>query len=145
MPDDPIPADALLAGYPEPTRALVEHLRDLVRRTFPEAVERVRPGWRLLVYDLPVGRRNAYFAWIMPQLEHIHLGFPYGSSFRDQGRELEGAGITKWARWLTAVKPADIDDARYATFLRLAAAEAGLTKAERIARSFDAEMAPEGR
>ena len=33
----------------------------------PEGIERVRTGWRLIGYDLPVGRRTRYFAWVAPE------------------------------------------------------------------------------
>src|SRR5512144_1958868 len=52
-----LPPEAFLAGYPDAIREGAEVLRRVVRRAVPDAVERVRPGWRLIGYDLPVGGR----------------------------------------------------------------------------------------
>ena len=42
-----------------------------------------------------------FFAWVWPELEHVHLGFPHGVLMDDPRHELKGDGITKKARWLT--------------------------------------------
>ncbi len=52
-PDDSIPPEAFLTGYPPPIMALGQRLRWMVKRAVPDAIERVRPGWRLIGYDLP--------------------------------------------------------------------------------------------
>src|SRR5688572_7938236 len=49
-------------------------LRGIVIETAPNAVERIRPGWGLIGYDLPATRQGAYFAWIWPEVEHVHIG-----------------------------------------------------------------------
>jgi hypothetical protein len=109
-----IPPESLLADRTPQTVAIAMMLRDLVRQTVPEALERVRPGWRVIGYDLPVGRRTAFFAWIWPQEEHVHLGFPYGSLLDDPEGVLEGLGVTKRARWFTLTRPDErpLDDLR---------------------------------
>lgn len=118
---DGTPPEALLEDCPPGMAALAQGLRDVVRQAVPEAVERVRPGWRLIGYDEPVGRRLAYFAWIMPERVHVHLGFPKGVRLADPDRALEGEGITKAARWFTLTEPAQLDDARLRRFARMAA------------------------
>ena len=100
-PIDSIPAEAFLTSYPPPIMALGQRLRWVVKRGVPDAIERVRPGWRLIGYDLPVRRQGVFFAWVWPELEHVHLGFPHGILMDDARGELKGAGITKKARWLT--------------------------------------------
>jgi hypothetical protein len=99
--DDSIPPEAFLTGYPPPIMALGQRLRWVVRRVAPDAIERVRPGWRLIGYDLPTRSRGVFFAWVWPELEHVHLGFPHGVLMDDPNDELKGRGITKKARWLT--------------------------------------------
>jgi hypothetical protein len=96
-----IPVEAFLEGYPPPLRAIAERLRSVVARAAPDAIERVRPGWRLLGYDLPVRRHGVFFAWVWPELEHVHLGFPNGVLMDDPRGLLKGEGVTKKARWLT--------------------------------------------
>ena len=100
-PDDSIPPEAFLTGFPPPIMALGERLRWVVKRAAPDAIERVRSGWRPIGYDLPVRRHGVFFAWVWPELEHVHLGFPHGVLMDDPKAELNGAGITKKARWLT--------------------------------------------
>ena len=92
MPDD-VPPELLLEGYPDPTRDVAQQLRLVVRRTMPDAVEKVRAGWSIIGYDVKLGRRSAFFAWVMPQFEHVHLGFPYGVFMADPDRRMDGAGI----------------------------------------------------
>ncbi|HEY3334359.1 MAG TPA: DUF1801 domain-containing protein [Candidatus Limnocylindrales bacterium] len=128
---DPIPPEALLAAFPEPIRVIGERLRALVMDDVPDAIERVRPGWRLIGFDAPRREpegdrrgRPAYFAYIAPERMHIHLGFEHGHLMSDPGRRLEGAGITRQVRWLTFL-PFDEPDA--------AVINALLTEARRVA------------
>jgi hypothetical protein len=141
---DPIPPEALLERHPPPMRAIAERLRNVVREAFPDAIERVRSGWGLIGYDLPVGRRTAYFAWVWPEGEHVHLGFQQGWAMRDPHRVLQGRGITKQVRWLTFVPGDRIDAAQCAALLREAAAVATMTRGERLLRAMDAEDDPTG-
>lgn len=135
-----LPPEALLDGYPEPIVDLGERLRALVQATIPGAIEAVRPGWRVIGYDLAVGRRTAFFAWIMPQAVHIHLGFPQGVLFDDPDRRLAGVGETKRARWLTLAPGDRLPTALYAGFLREAARIAGLSSSERGLILLDREL-----
>jgi hypothetical protein len=132
MPDD-VPPELLLEGYPEPTRELARQLRAAVRQHMPDAVERVRAGWRIIGYDLKVGRKSAFFAWVMPQVEHVHLGFPYGVFMADPERRMDGAGITKRARWLTFEPGTRIDAAGLKGIIREAARVTGMSPSERFA------------
>lgn len=126
-----LPPDALLAAYPEPMAALAQELRAVVLRAAPGAVERVRVGWRVIGYDLPLKSRGAYFAWIMPEPEHVHLGFPRGVLLDDPTGVLEGRGITKSARWFTLRDQRDLADEHLAAFVRSAAALATMLTAAR--------------
>ena len=111
-PEEAIPPEAFLSSYAPPIMALGQGLRRVVKRAVPDAIERVRPGWRLIGYDLPMRRQGAFFAWVWPELEHVHLGFPHGVLMDDGRAEMKGAGITKQARWLT-YEPGDrIDEAQ---------------------------------
>ena len=90
---DAIPPDLFLSGYPPEIRELAERLRDVVREAVPEAIERVRTGWRLIGYDIPVGRRTRYFAFVAPEPAHVHLGFEYGVWMADPDGVLRGAHL----------------------------------------------------
>ena len=130
---EPIPPEAYLSAYPAPIAAIGERLRAAVRAAIPGAVERVRPGWHLIGYDVPNGRRTAYFAWIAAEGRHIHLGFEHGVVMDDPDRCLEGAGITRQVRWLT-FRPGQVPDAAgLAPLIREAARVACLSREERFA------------
>jgi hypothetical protein len=133
-----VPPEALLADYPEPLAGIAQQLRVIVRTAVPEAIEAVRPGWRLIGYDLPVGRRTTFFAWIWPEPGHVHLGFPQGILMADPTR-LSGAGVTKRARWLTFVAGDLIAADVCANFVQEAARIAGLSRSERAAIAADQE------
>jgi hypothetical protein len=140
---DSMPTEALLDAYPPPMRAIAEHLRAIVRRAIPDAVERVRPGWRLIGYDVPAGpRRLTYFAYVAPEVEHVHLGFEYGVFMSDPDRMLLGAGITRKVRWLT-FRPGDpIDERPLVELVREGARVALASPAERFALELDRDERP---
>ena len=124
-----MPVEALLEAYPPPMREIAERLRAVVKRAVPEANERVRVGWRLIAYDVPVGRRRtAFFAWVSAEPRHVHLGFPRGVDMDDPERVLEGAGTTKLARWLTFVPGDALDEPRLGEFVLEAARVAWLPR-----------------
>jgi hypothetical protein len=100
----PIPPELLLDGYPAEIRDIAERLRGVVREAVPDGIERVRPGWRLIGYDVPVGRRTRYFAFVAPEPEHVHLGFEYGVWMTDPDGLLLGAHLNlRKVRFLTYV------------------------------------------
>jgi hypothetical protein len=105
---DSIPPGLFLDGYPPNIRDLAEGLRDVVLSAVPEAIERVRTGWRLIGYDVPAGRRPRYFAFVAPEPEHVHLGFEYGAWMGDPDRILRGAHLElKKVRFVTYA-PGDV-------------------------------------
>ena len=120
-PIDSIPPEAFLTGYPPPIMALGERLRWVVKRAVPDSIERVRPGWRLIGYDLPGRRNGVFFAWVWPELEHVHLGFPHGVLMDDPSGRMRGGRITKLARWLTYAPGDEIDEAVAASLVEEAA------------------------
>jgi hypothetical protein len=133
-----IPAEALLESYPEPIREAAERLRAIVRAAVPGAVDRVRWGWRLIGYDVPVGRRTRYFAWISPEPKHIHLGFETGVLMADPERLLHGAHLRlRKVRYLTFTTVDEIDERQATAFLREAAHLAALSPGERMMVALD--------
>jgi hypothetical protein len=137
---DPIPPEVLLADYPGPIREIGEWLRGVVRRAIPDAIERVRPGWRLIGYDLPIGpRRTVYFAMIWAEPIHVHLGFQHGVVMDDPRNRLEGRGVTKQVRWVTLTPDSMLEGADLAELLREAARVAKMSRGERVARAMALE------
>jgi hypothetical protein len=125
---DELPVELFLEGFSPEHRAIADQLRTLVLETVPDATERVRAGWRLIGYDLPIGHRNVFFAWVFPEIKHVHLGFPWGVRLLDADAHLEGAGITKRARWLTFRSGDPIDRQLLEGLVLEAAALAGLPR-----------------
>ena len=142
--EDALPPDAFLSAYPDEILALAKTLRAVVRRAAPDAIERVRSGWRLIGYDLPVGRRTVYFAWVAPEPAHVHLGWQHGISMADPDRMLEGAHLRlKKVRFVT-FRPGDtVPEAAMVEFTREASGLAAMSREERLALALDRDWAPE--
>jgi hypothetical protein len=105
---DELSIEQFLANYPPPMQRIAESLRSLIRQAVPEAIERVRLGWRLIGFDVPDGRRHRYFAYISPEDEHVHLGFEYGVLLDDPAGLLQGAALRlRKVRYLT-YRPHDL-------------------------------------
>ena len=97
-----IPPELFLSGFSDEIREIAERLRDVVREAVPEAVERVRTGWRLVGYDIPVDRRTRFFAFVAPEAEHVHLGWETGIWMSDPEGILRGAHLKlKKVRFVT--------------------------------------------
>ena len=138
---DYLPPEAFLADYPAHTRALADALHGLVARAVPAVLEVVRPGWRVIGYDVPNGRRTAYFAWIMPELVHVHLGFVHGVFLRDPDGAMEGDA--RLARWTTFRSLDEVEPAIVERLVREGAGVARLSRAERVLGLLDPAMSPE--
>jgi hypothetical protein len=138
---DVIPPEALLEDFPPPMQAIAQRLRKIVKRAEPNAIERVRPGWRLIGYDLPIGKKRVYFAFVAPENEHVHLGFGHGWAMRDPRGLLRGKGITKQVRWLTFVPGDSIDSGACVELVREAAHVASMSRGERMLRSLEPDAA----
>lgn len=131
-PQEPIPPEVFLSGYPTEIRAFAERLRSTVLEAVPEAVERVRTGWRLIGYDVPVGRRTRYFAFVAPEPEHVHLGFEYGAWMADPDDLLRGAHLNlKKVRFVTYRPGEPIPTEALIRYIRDAAALAAMRPSER--------------
>jgi hypothetical protein len=138
-----IPPDLFVSGYPEGIRRQANRLRALVRIVEPAAAERVRPGWRLLAYDLQAGRRARYFAYVALEPIHVHLGFAYGAWMRDPDAVLQGEHLRlRNVRYLTYTPGAPIDRASVLELVREAALVARMTAPERMARVLDRDWSP---
>ncbi len=136
--NDPLPPEALLAGYSDDIRTIAEALRGVVRQAAPDAVERVRTGWRLIGYDLPVGRRTVFFAFVAPEPIHVHLGFQHGVFMADPERRLEGAHLKLRKVRFTTFRPGDpIPEAALVDLTLEAARVAAMSREERLALALD--------
>jgi hypothetical protein len=129
-----------LAGYPDSIAEIAFRLRAVVRRATPTAIERIRSGWALIGYDVPIGRRKRYFAFIAPERKHIHLGFEYGVWMSDPERILEGAHLKlRKVRFVTFAPGDTLPEERLVALTREAARVASWSRAERLAALLDDE------
>jgi len=135
-----IPAELFLEGYSPGVRATVDTLRCVVREAVPDAVERVRLGWRLIGYDVPFARGTRYFAFVWPDPERAHLGFEYGVWLPDPERVLRGAHLRlRKVRYVTYSPGDRIPESALIDFTRQAAELATMSRGERLARELDRE------
>ncbi|MEO8625832.1 MAG: DUF1801 domain-containing protein [Candidatus Limnocylindrales bacterium] len=132
MDEETDPITDFLADYPQPIAAQSQRLRELVREAVPSSVERVRPGWRLIGYDLPITRHGTYFAWVWPEQEHVHVGWQVGTLMADPRGLLRGAHLRlKKVRYLTYGPRERIAPRVVIDFTRDAARIAALSRGER--------------
>jgi hypothetical protein len=85
MPNDPIAG--WLQAFPTSIAKLSEAARQVILRTVPDAVEKLRPGWQLIGYNAP-----RYFAFIAPKVDYVMLGFEWGVMLPNLDGLLEGGG-----------------------------------------------------
>ena len=138
-----IPPEAFLEPYPQPMREIAEALRAIVRQVVPDAIEAVRPGWRLIGYEVPVGRRSTYFAYVAPEPIHVHLGFEHGIFMNDPGGRLEGAHLNlRKVRFLTLRSLEEIDEEAFIGLVREAVRVALMPREGRLATLFDRDEGP---
>ena len=86
----------------------------------------------MIGYDLPTTKHGTFFAWIWPQVEHVHVGWEVGTLMSDPEGLLRGAHLRlKKVRYLT-YEPTDRIPARVvSSFTRDAARIAAMSRAER--------------
>jgi hypothetical protein len=133
-----LPPELFLESYPPAIRDAAERLRAIVRRAVPDVIERVRPGWRLIGYDIPVGRRFRYFAWVAPEPIHVHLGFEVGTLMADPEGVLQGAHLKlKKVRFLTFRAGDRIPEATLIGLTREASRIAAMSREERLSMVLD--------
>jgi hypothetical protein len=82
----PTSPEELLASYILVVRVVVQLLRELVRRTVPDATKKAYPGWRTLGYRNFV---EGYFRGIFHYKNRVDLAFDWGASLPDTDRILE--------------------------------------------------------
>ena len=121
-----------LADYPRSIAVHAQRLHELVMEAVPSSVWRIRPGWRLIGYDLPITRHGTYFAWVWPEHEHVHVGWQVGTLMADPRGVLRGAHLKlKKVRYLTYGPRDRIAARRVIDFTRDAARIAAMSRGER--------------
>jgi hypothetical protein len=138
---DPVPPELFLESYSPGIRRAVNRLRSVVKRAVPDAIERVRPGWRLIGYDIPVGKRTRYFAFVWPEPEHAHMGWEHGIWMDDPSHILRGAHLKlRKVRYVTYAPGDAIPESTLVEYTIQAARLAAMSRAERLARELDRDF-----
>ena len=92
----------LLSSYPPAVRRLAVSARALIAKAVPQAVQRVRVGWKLLGFSAP-----NYFACVAPDQDRVRIGFAHGVVLDDGGTGLlEGTGTQM--RWIVLRRSSDL-------------------------------------
>lgn len=114
--------ERFLLDYPPGIRAKAEALQALVLGSVPNAVSRLRPGWRLIGFDVPSRKGLRYFAYVAPEPEHVHLGFEHGTLLPDPRGLLQGAHLKlRRVRYLTYRVSDQVPERHVAQLIRHAA------------------------
>jgi hypothetical protein len=138
---EPIPPELFLDGYPSGIQDAADRLRSVVGKAVPNAIERVRTGWRLIGYAVPLGRGSRYFAYVAPEVEHVHLGFEYGVWMTDPDHILQGAHLQLRKVRFVTYEPGDrIPVSTLVRYTSEAARLATMSRAERLTGALDREL-----
>ena len=136
-----IPPELFLDSYPPGIRDAADRLRSVVGQAVPNAIERVRTGWRLIGYEVPLRRGSRYFAYVAPEVEHVHLGFEYGVWMTDPDQILQGAHLNLRKVRFVTYEPGDrIPTSTLVGYTIQAARLATMSRAERVATELDREL-----
>ena len=121
-----------LALYPGPIARHAQRLHELILEAVPSTRWRIRPGWKLIGYDLPITRHGTYFAWVWPEQQHVHVGWQVGTLMADPRGVLRGAHLKlKKVRYLTYGPRDRVARRDVITFTRDAARIAAMSRGER--------------
>ena len=83
--------DTFLKGYSPQVREIAVKAREAILAVYPEATEKVYPGWKVIQYGAG-GDMKSVFAVISPQRERVNLGLANGVDLEDPDGLLEGEG-----------------------------------------------------
>jgi hypothetical protein len=137
-----ISPEELVAPLPVSRQETVAALRAIVRRVVPDVQEAVRPGWRVIGYRAPLGSRNAYFGFVFPEIEHVHLGFEYGIFMNDPDDVLQGSG--RKVRYATLTRHDEFPDRVLENLVREGVRVAAMSRSQRLSRLLDRDIDSDG-
>jgi hypothetical protein len=83
--------DTFLKGYAPQVREIAVKARETIFAVFPEATEKVYPGWKVIQYGAGAEMKSV-FAAISPQRERVNLGLAHGADLPDPDGLLQGDG-----------------------------------------------------
>jgi hypothetical protein len=123
--------DELLAGYSPEVRDLALRACDLVRAVLPDAVVKVHPGWKNIMFSTGPRMGDMVVA-VMPLRARINLHLA-GADLPDPAGLLEGTG--KMGRHVKVDSPALLENPAVRDLLLAAVAHQSHPAAERVAKA----------
>jgi hypothetical protein len=123
--------DELLAGYSPEVRDLALRACDLVRSVLPDAVVKVHPGWKNIMFSTGPRMGDMVVA-VMPLRARINLHLA-GADLPDPAGLLEGTG--KMGRHVKVASPAMLENPALRELLLAAVAHQSHPAAERVAKA----------
>lgn len=123
--------DELLAGYSPEVRDLALRACDLVRSVLPDAVVKVHPGWKNIIFGTGPRMGDMVVA-VIPHSSRINLQL-VGADLPDPAGLLEGTG--KMGRHVKVASPAMLENAAVRDLLLAAVAHQSHPAAERVAKA----------
>ncbi|HEX8213626.1 MAG TPA: hypothetical protein VF584_25880 [Longimicrobium sp.] len=123
--------DQLLAGYSPEVRDLALRACELVRAVLPDAVVKVHPGWKNIIFGTGPRMGNMVVA-VIPHTSRINLQL-VGADLPDPAGLLEGTG--KMGRHVKVASPAVLENPAVRDLLLAAVAHQSHPAAERVAKA----------
>ncbi|MEK6566440.1 MAG: DUF1801 domain-containing protein [Bacteroidota bacterium] len=105
-PRQTISVEKYLEEFPKDIQAIASKVRALILRAFPDVLERVYPGWKLVGYRVLQDSKSYYFGFVAPFADKVVLGFEYGRLLSDSHQILKGKGTQ--VRHITFAKASQI-------------------------------------
>jgi len=121
----------LLEGYSPEVRDLALRACDLVRSVLPDAVVKVHPGWKNIIFGTGPRMGDMVVA-VIPHRSRINLQF-VGADLPDPAGLLEGTG--KMGRHVKVASPAVLENPAVRDLLLAAVAHQSHPAAERVAKA----------
>lgn len=72
-----------ISQYTVEHKNTAEILRGMIKEVMPDIIERYYPGWGLLGYRIPLGKKSKYLGYIYMNDVKVALGFERGASITD--------------------------------------------------------------
>jgi len=73
-------------------KSIADDLRALVIGLHPDTVEVPRKGDKAVAFGFGEKKMSEGYCYLMPQTDHVNLGFWWGAALEDSNRLLEGTG-----------------------------------------------------
>jgi len=81
-----------IQSFSDDIKVIARQTRKLIQATLPGVVEVVWAKQKITGFGTGTKKKTEHFCWVMPNKNHVTLGFNYGSELPDPNHLLEGTG-----------------------------------------------------